>query len=685
MKHQICQICPSALNKITIKDIRAFGTRKKSLGQGAYGSVGVYESQWYGKVAIKTINTHTELQGHIIRELSCLLALKGSPYIIDIYAWTKPNFVDNLRDVNIVLELGQMDLSKAIKQQLINSEIQIQSIMKQLISGVFYMHSRDIWHRDLKTNNIIVKQLNPEVEVKIADFGLARAGPFCNESPTTTRYTLWYRAPEILIEQLIPQEYNTSKELIPVENENKKVTYDLTADTWALGIVFWDLIAGLKKEQALTTMFRGSDEKTQLYYILAAIGGTDEISDENKNNLSDIYFPIKSLFEYKREPTISTYVKDAFHNKLGIEFLIKMLQFNPTKRPSSLQMMNDPYINQQQSQDECFVRLESMQQFRRIKSLKDETSCFLQIPGESVEKKFTNYNDVATQMIKFVTLTNANINTFPLAIELLHCLLTQQVIIEDYKRLLLTAYTCLSLASKFYSTNTNAININLIVKAFHDEISYNNLAQFEVNLYEMIGGNLILPTAYRILIELVGCPITSANKRFFAECVTRLFCIQTTRATFVGSPSEIAKLAVQLTSNYEGSTSANDNISGCAATYKLSEQEFKEGAELVLQDLQHFDDRAKKYIIEAINKYRIKIESHTHEITFDDLLSFFKVSQKRLYKANGDDETTELVTTKKEKLQSRKRERNDDDETEEQHSSLLSPEIKSFKDLHKYY
>ena len=78
--------------------------------------------------------------------------------------------------------------------------LQIKCLMHQLIAGVQYLHDNWVIHRDLKTSNILY---NNKGDLKICDFGLARQYGSPLRPYTHLVVTLWYRAPELLLGEML--------------------------------------------------------------------------------------------------------------------------------------------------------------------------------------------------------------------------------------------------------------------------------------------------------------------------------------------------------------------------------------------------------------------------------------------------------------------------------------------------
>lgn len=144
----------------------------KIIGRGSYGIVIEAEKISTGKrVAIKRfirIFLNVQEAKQIVREIKSLINLKH-PSIIKIYDII---FVRNpVPDLYIVMPLFPFDLLNLFESNLVLPESHIKKIFHRLLSGIGYMHSAGIIHRDLKLSNVLI---NHECEISICDFDMSK-------------------------------------------------------------------------------------------------------------------------------------------------------------------------------------------------------------------------------------------------------------------------------------------------------------------------------------------------------------------------------------------------------------------------------------------------------------------------------------------------------------------------------
>ena len=103
------------------------------------------------------------------------------------------------------------------------SEAQAAAVVKQVASGLKYLHTQGIVHRDLKPENLLFQNKDEFSEIKITDFGLAKytSGPQA-EAMTTACGTPGYVAPEVI----------------------SGTEYDSKVDMWSLGVIAYVILCG---------------------------------------------------------------------------------------------------------------------------------------------------------------------------------------------------------------------------------------------------------------------------------------------------------------------------------------------------------------------------------------------------------------------------------------------------------
>jgi serine/threonine protein kinase len=112
-----------------------------------------------------------------------------------------------------------LNLARRGVPTLLENPTEIGRLVCSLVLGMRYIHSREIIHRDLKPANILFEE---DWRPKISDFGVSR--PESAEGPPTSDTgTVWYAAPEQLVEG---------------------VRHTMKTDVFSFGYVLYEIITG---------------------------------------------------------------------------------------------------------------------------------------------------------------------------------------------------------------------------------------------------------------------------------------------------------------------------------------------------------------------------------------------------------------------------------------------------------
>jgi serine/threonine-protein kinase len=179
-------------------------------------------------VALKVLLEHyqcvPELQRRFEREAMALAAL-SHPNIVTI-----TDFVSTRDATFLVMELVEgRDLDEILEEDGALAPADAFAMMEQLLSALAYAHDRDVIHRDLKPQNVLVRELpGGRLHAVVLDFGLAKfmdgSGPGANLTKTGLIVgTPAYMAPE----------------------QASGAHADRRADVYAAGIMFYEMLAGV--------------------------------------------------------------------------------------------------------------------------------------------------------------------------------------------------------------------------------------------------------------------------------------------------------------------------------------------------------------------------------------------------------------------------------------------------------
>uniref|UniRef100_A0A674NFT6 Death-associated protein kinase 1 n=1 Tax=Takifugu rubripes TaxID=31033 RepID=A0A674NFT6_TAKRU len=217
--------------------------------------------------------------------------------------------IEREAEVILILELvagGELFDFLAEKESL--SEEEATQFLKQILDGVFYLHSKQIAHFDLKPENIMLLNRSvPHPRIKIIDFGLAHKIDFSNDFKNI------FGTPEFVAPEVVNYE-----------------PLGLEADMWSVGVITYILLSG-------ASPFLGDNKQE----TLANVSAVDYTFDEE-------FFSNTSI--------------------LAKDFIARLLIKDPKKRMTIQDSLQHPWIKPKDTQ-QALSRKESavnMEKFKKF-------------------------------------------------------------------------------------------------------------------------------------------------------------------------------------------------------------------------------------------------------------------------------------------------------------------------------
>ncbi|XP_041703134.1 MAPK/MAK/MRK overlapping kinase-like isoform X2 [Coregonus clupeaformis] len=295
------------------------------IGEGTFSEVVKAQSLKDGKYyACKTMKQSLSSleQANNLREVQAMKRLNPHPNIIQLHELI---FDKESGTLSLVCELMEMNIYEFIRGQTHSEtatlndmkhlpqlqqplpESKIKHYMYQLCKSIDHMHSNEIFHRDVKPENILIKH---DV-LKLGDFGSCRS---LHSKPPHTEYisTRWYRAPECLLTDGY---------------------YSHKMDMWSVGCVFYEIIS-------LSPLFPGTNELDQVTKIHDVLGTPDSSLLQKFPQSRAMRFD----FPLRKGSGISPLIPNCSAPSLSL--LYQMLAYDPEERIGARAALQHVYFRE---------------------------------------------------------------------------------------------------------------------------------------------------------------------------------------------------------------------------------------------------------------------------------------------------------------------------------------------------
>ena len=167
----------------------------KLIGSGSYANVYKYKDTFYNRPFIlkraKKELTDKEV-ARFKREFDVMNGL-SSPYILEVYCYNpdKNEYIMEYMDYTLDGYIAAHNSTLTI--------IQRKGIAQQILRAFDYLHSKGHLHRDISPKNILIKEYDDTLVVKLSDFGLVKI-PDSTLTTVNTEFKGYFNDPALVVE-----------------------------------------------------------------------------------------------------------------------------------------------------------------------------------------------------------------------------------------------------------------------------------------------------------------------------------------------------------------------------------------------------------------------------------------------------------------------------------------------------
>ena len=199
----------------------------KLIGSGSYANVYKYKDTFYNRPFIlkraKKELTDKEV-ARFKREFDVMNDL-SSPYILEVYCYNpdKNEYIMEYMDYTLDGYIAAHNSTLTIVQR--------KGIAQQILRAFDYLHSKGHLHRDISPKNILIKEYDGTLVVKLSDFGLVKI-PDSTLTTVNTEFKGYFNDPALVVEG-----FNT---------------YGIVHETYALTRVIYFVMTGKTNTEKIT-------------------------------------------------------------------------------------------------------------------------------------------------------------------------------------------------------------------------------------------------------------------------------------------------------------------------------------------------------------------------------------------------------------------------------------------------